>query len=744
MSRLYLGLLICFLTCSAHSQTEYDRIMRFGKELFQKGDYHYALEYFDQAHVIDSNAIEPIWYLAETSRAYKDYRKAEEYYRKVYEKEEGLLYETSLLQYGLMTKMNGKYDEALEIFKKAKKFYANDKKGYPYAKAKKEIESCLFAKSAIENSKVIFQPLPGNVNTKDSEFGHVFYKDNLIFSSMKGDSVSSNEEVYSNDYSTKLYLAKNDSIELINDLNVKDLNTGNGSFSLDGKRFYYSLCNEKLENYTCKIMVAKFENGTWSAADTLGEIINSPESNTTMPHIASMDGNEVLFFASDRPEGKGGMDLYYSEIKNGNQYGKARNIKSINTVDNELSPFVRDGKLYFSSSWHDGFGGYDVFYSEFAGNNFSDPVNLGLPLNSAANDLYFFQKDSTSYVSSNRLGVLYSKNPTCCSDIFKLDTIPVPIDTNGLIVAKETLEELNKRLPVTLYFHNDEPNPRTRDTTTKVNYMNSYNEYRAMLPKYQKEYASGLSGQEADDAAEDIETFFQEYVDQGVKDLFQFRDLLLEALKEGKKIQVTIKGFASPLAKSDYNVNLTKRRIYSLQNYLMQYDDSVFAPYFFGTAENGGLLRFKEVPFGEYEANKLVSDNLNDQKNSVYSRAAGLERKIEVQSVQYIQDSVTNALPEVEKQVFDLGKINDKDIIKQTFTLKNPYDFPLVIDSIRVPCHCSTGTAKSMTIPPGESTEIEFTFDPKGYEGPFVRSIYVQAKDVEEELRLILIGEIEK
>lgn len=742
MSRLYLSLTFCLFSMLSYSQTEFDRLMRFGKELFNKGDYHYALEYFENARTMDSNSVEVLWYLAETSRAYKDYRQAEVYYKMVFDKEETLLYETSLLQFGLMLKMNGKYEEALEIFKKAKKIYARDKKGYPYSKSKKEIESCLYAKSAIENSKVIITPYPGKVNTKDSEFGHTIFKDGLIFSSMKADSVSSNEEVYSADYRTKLYRAKNDSIFQLKDLNVEDLNAGNGSFSLDGKRFYYSLCNERLENYTCKIMVAQFADGKWSKADELGEIINAVYSNTTMPHIAEVNGEEVLFFASDRDGGKGGMDLYYSEIKDGNQYGRVKNIKALNTPDNELSPFVRGNRLYFSSSWHDGLGGYDVFYSEFEGNNFNDPVNLGLPLNSSANDLYFFQHDSSSYVSSNRMGVLYSKNPTCCSDIFKLDTLPPPIDTNGLIVAKETLEELNKRLPVTLYFHNDEPNPRTRDTTTKVNYMDSYTEYRAMLPKYQKEYSSGLSGQESEDAKEDIETFFQEYVDQGVKDLYQFRDLLLEALQEGKKIQVTIKGFASPLAKSDYNVNLTKRRIYSLQNYLMQYNDSVFAPYFFGTAENGGELRFKEVPFGEYEANKLVSDNLNDQKNSVYSRAAGLERKIEVQSVEYIRDSTQNALPEVEYQVIDLGKIDGKEKIVRSFTLKNPYDFPLEIDSIRVPCHCSTGKIEKMILQPGESTEVEFTFDPEGYEGNFVRSIYIRAKDIEEELRLVLTGEI--
>ena len=137
-----------------------------------------------------------------------------------------------------------------------------------------------------------------------------------------------------------------------------------------------------------------------------------------------------------------------------------------------------------------------------------------------------------------------------------------------------------------------------------------------MLETYKNEYAKGLIGKHAEEAREDISDFFIEYVEQGVKDLSLFRELLLDELKKGRKFNLYIKGFASPLAKSDYNVNLTKRRINSLINYLKNYDNGVFKPYI----ENQSLL-FKEIPFGENTANKLTSDNPNDVKNSIYSRA---------------------------------------------------------------------------------------------------------------------------
>ena len=203
-------------------------------------------------------------------------------------------------------------------------------------------------------------------------------------------------------------------------------------------------------------------------------------------------------------------------------------------------------------------------------------------MNSPANDLYYFKYADTSYLSSNRIGVNYSKNPTCCSDIFSAYPVPalsVVSNNNSYLSQKQTLAELNKHLTVTLYFHNDCPDPKYRDTVTHVNYIAGYRDYHAMLEKYQTEYSSGLEPIKADEAKEEIENFFIEYVDQGVKDLETFRDLLLEELQKGARINLTVKGFASPLAKTDYNVNLTKRRISSLENYLREFNNGIFIPF---------------------------------------------------------------------------------------------------------------------------------------------------------------------
>lgn len=744
MPRLYLVALLMFGTSLAFGQNNLPKYLKFAKEQYDKGDYYYALQYYEKAMELDSNTVDILWNYAETLRAYKDYRRAEDYYQKVYDKESGKLYPASLLNLGLMQKQNGKYEEAIETFKLAKKKYYKDKKGYLYQKSKRELESTIWATSAmIDSTDGDFLRLPETVNTVNSEFGHGIYNNELIFSSLRADSISSSEEVYSPEYRTSIYRSRKNEVsfessERIKALFMDKLSTGNGSFSLDGNRFYFSLCEEENFQYRCKVMVAQFNNGEWFALDSLGSIINEPGSNTTMPCIANLEGEEALIFASDREDSEGGMDLFYSKIKNRNQFSRVRAIKSANSLDNDVTPWwdEKEQRLYFSSSWHDGFGGYDVFYLEYNG-GFGKPVNVGLPVNSSANDLYYFKDVDTGYVTSNRIGVLFSKNPTCCSDIFAFKPPKIVVPPT----PEETLADLNKRLPVTLYFHNDIPNPRSWDTTSRVNYIDSYNEYTAMIDTYKKEYSKGLTGTKSNEAEEDIEDFFIQYVDKGVADLELFRDLLMKELEKGAKINITVKGFASPLAKTDYNVNLTKRRIASLVNYMSEYDNGVFRPYLNGTAPNGGKVVFSQVPFGEYTANQLTSDNPNDVQNSVYSRAAAIERKIEIQSVSYLENNSEFALVST-KPVIDAGTVKRGKLISGTFEVKNDSDKEITFKDIRITCDCIKSELPKKSLAPGEKMKINMDIDSSQLTDFFVKSIYLGVEGSDEELRLYMSGTI--
>jgi len=733
--------LIFFFSFSAQSQS-FTQMIEFADQKMVEGDYYYAITYYQKAMLIDSNSVEVLWKYAEALRLYKDYPKAEFYYQKVFAKEASKIYPMSIFWLATMQHINGKYLASLEHWKEAKKVYKKEREGYLYLKSQQEMKSCLWASKACrDTSDLILEHLPEPVNTKDAEFAPFFHNNKLFYTSLKADSINFVEEIYSQEYSLQIYSAEQqdslfNNVVRLDDIYQDGLNSANGSFSPDGKRFYFSRCNSA---YECKIFVGKVEGSKITDIDSLGDIINEEGFISTMPHCAMIDGKEVLFFCSTIKHNYGGLDIWYTIVSNGNKYSLPKNLgPEINTPDDDITPYydIIENKLYFSSSWHSGFGGQDIFWALNSNMNFTNPQNVGIPINSAQNDTYLVihPSDGKYYFSSNRVGVNYAKNPTCCNDIFAAGLPKIPPIPNRF----ESLEDLNKKLPVVLYFHNDEPNPRNKDTVTNLNYMSTYREYIKLKPTYHKEYSGDLTGDAAEEAKEDIDDFFTQYVEQGVLDLQEFTRLLIIELNKGYDIEVTIKGFASPLAKTDYNVSLTKRRISSLLNYLREYGSGEFIPYLNGTAANGGSLTFVQIPFGEYTADILISDNVNDQKNSVYSRKAALERKIEIQSVSLVKKDSSYAEMKFVKEVHDFGASVKGNVLTYEFTFTNTGDMDLVIDKIESECECLSYSIGSMILKPGESTSIKIVLDTKTLSGLTVKQlkIYSNIKSKVKEISL--------
>ena len=154
-----------------------------------------------------------------------------------------------------------------------------------------------------------------------------------------------------------------------------------------------------------QIYASRKIEGVWQDIEKLP--FNDDESNSVHPSI-SVEG-DALYFASDRPGGYGGMDIWVV-YRAGGVWSEPENLGAqINTEGDEVFPYIHaDGTLYFSSTGHEGFGGLDLFTSQNYGGSWSTPVNMGIPFNSESDDLGFIvdRDKKNGYFSSNRPGGL--------------------------------------------------------------------------------------------------------------------------------------------------------------------------------------------------------------------------------------------------------------------------------------------------------------------------------------------------
>ena len=231
-------------------------------------------------------------------------------------------------------------------------------------------------------------------------------------------------------------------------------------------------------------------------------------------------------------------------------------------------------------------------------------------------------------MTSNRDGANFDSIPHCCSDIWKFKSSK-PIASKRTINTKEVFKKKTGiTLPLALYFHNDQPSPKSLDTVVNQTYPETYYDYIKLKKTYVNEYTRSVKNNEKKLAENEINTFFNDYVTGGIDRLTLFKKQLKPFLREYETVEITIKGFASPLAKSDYNTNLSKRRIHTLINYFKNTDNQYFTEYI-----NNGKLVINAAPFGEIKANSNASDDLKNTRKSIYSPQAAMERRIEIQEV---------------------------------------------------------------------------------------------------------------
>jgi len=176
-------------------------------------------------------------------------------------------------------------------------------------------------------------------------------------------------------------------------------------------------------------------------------------------------------------------------------------------------------------------------------------------------------------------------------------------------------------LPITLYFQNDYPDPKSVSDTTDKDYLELYNTYIGDIQEYIHKSGEGLTGEEQRRAMYAVAGFLRDSVQTGYARLQKLTSYLQEAMTNGDTVELSISGFASPLHNSDYNKHLSSRRIVSLLNYLRKADKGKLAPYILGEKAGITLHIFPEGAVNH----TFETDNVRE---TVFGLRAAKDRKI--------------------------------------------------------------------------------------------------------------------
>ncbi len=294
-------------------------------------------------------------------------------------------------------------DEAIEQYTTYKNIISNPKNQPKYkdqiAKVEREINMCHTGKALMANKLDIEIVSMGNeINSPFPEYGPVISADEstLIFTSCRPNTTGGQKDETEGSWFEDIYVSyKTNGVWSAPEKLGPGINTANHdasiSLSADGQKLLLYRSGNAGEAGGGNLYISELKGDTWLPAAKLGTTVNSKAWEPSA--CLSLDEN-TLYFSSNRKGGMGGTDLYSAKRLPNGEWAQAQNLgATINTPYNEDSPFIHpDGKtLYFSSNGHKTMGGYDIFVSIFneEKNEWSEPENVGYPINTAQDDIYF-------------------------------------------------------------------------------------------------------------------------------------------------------------------------------------------------------------------------------------------------------------------------------------------------------------------------------------------------------------------
>ena len=418
------------------------------KSQTRKGDFHFkamaypkAITFYLKAVKKDSTFQDAVFKLADCYRLTNNRAKAEEWYAKVVKMPAVLPIQK--FYYGQALMNNGKFAQAKKWMTDFVIDNNADGRGQSFIKAIDTYQNFFIDSSNYAITKL-------DINTSNADFGAALYQEGIVFASSRPKTeMIERKHAWTNQPFLDLYYSRGKENKFrapemfAAEIQTK-LNDGPVAFNKKGDELWITRNNivgTKVHKSSDKIVKLKLFNSNSNGGSEWGKLksFEYNSDNYSCAHAALSPDGQRLYFSSDMPGSKGGMDIFMC-TKQGNGWSRPVNLgDTVNSRGNELFPVVMDdGTLYYSSDGLPGLGGLDIFFTRDLGNRFTVPVNVGYPINTYDDDfnMVYDLKNKIGYLSSNRA------NKGFDDDLYTFKKKSLRI--KGIVVRKEDGTPINQ------------------------------------------------------------------------------------------------------------------------------------------------------------------------------------------------------------------------------------------------------------------------------------------------------------
>jgi len=591
-SLFFVVLLAAFWACNSEKKIQ---------KSFRWGKYQSVNDYYSGVLEKQPNNGKANYFVAESYRLSNRIKESERFYARA--GGSGINKDSIALHYAKALQANGKYNEAREVLQNAE---AEAEVEAVRDRLRKELDGLNQLDKLAQKQNYYRVKNLEAINTPFAEYAPAYLNSELYFASSR-----SNGRIYeaSGTPFTDLYKATTKGAnvdvntiaplpELINSPNI---NEGGITFNADGRIMIFAKGNsgKRKGANDVDLYISRYRNGSWMEPQLIN--INLPDSWESTPAF-SPDGR-TLYFSSNRKGGYGGLDIYTAQMDSRGRFGKVKNLgPDINTAGNELFPYMAEnGKLYFSSDGHPGYGMLDIFVVNRA-NGRTVIENLGQPVNSTADDfgMYLFRADR-GFFTSNRedgkgdddiytfvnedpnlkvvnyylQGITYSTNRDSIRSILP-DTKVTLMDANGNVMQDFTTGNDGKFL---FRVYENEDYTLIAETDGYLVKRQPYSTAgKSVPPESLKELITNITLDTilVLDRLERNKSFvlnniYFELDQSDIRpDAARELDKLVELLNDNPEIKIELSSHTDSIASNEYNMGLSQRRAESSVNYLIK------------------------------------------------------------------------------------------------------------------------------------------------------------------------------